>query len=218
MRVPNSLQAYYAARAREYESVYFKSERQADLRLIEQWLPSRFSGRNVLDVACGTGYWTRFIASSASLVVGVDAAVETLEIARARMTEGRSSFVLGDAYALPVRQRAFGGVFAGFWFSHVPKSRRREFLEGIARAAEPGAAIVLLDNRYVPGSSTPVSAQDGEGDTFQVRTLSDGTKHLVLKNFPEERELRICADGLGSEGVFHLWEYYWAFEYVAARR
>jgi ubiquinone/menaquinone biosynthesis C-methylase UbiE len=49
---------YYAARAPEYDSIYAKPERQADLRLIEAWLAEQCAGKQVLEVACGTGYWT----------------------------------------------------------------------------------------------------------------------------------------------------------------
>ena len=52
------LQSYYASRAPEYDEVYRKPERQADLRSIERWLPPHFSGVAMLEVACGTGYWT----------------------------------------------------------------------------------------------------------------------------------------------------------------
>ena len=52
------MKEYYAARAKEYDQIYAKPERQTDLRLIEQWLPSRFEGARVLEIAAGTGYWT----------------------------------------------------------------------------------------------------------------------------------------------------------------
>ena len=55
------MQSYYAARAGEYDAVYEKPERQADLRQIEQWLPSALYGERLLEVACGTGYWTQFL-------------------------------------------------------------------------------------------------------------------------------------------------------------
>jgi hypothetical protein len=51
-----SMQSYYAARVPEYDSVYRKQERQPDLRSIEGWLPPRFTGETVLEIACGTGY------------------------------------------------------------------------------------------------------------------------------------------------------------------
>ena len=67
-----SMRSYYAARAPEYDAIYLKPERQADLRAIEHWLPPVFAGANVLEVACGTGYWTQFLAPVAASVLAVD--------------------------------------------------------------------------------------------------------------------------------------------------
>ena len=86
------MRAYYAARAREYDSVYRKPERQADLRAIEQWVPSKFVGARVLEIACGTGYWTQFIAPVALHVTALDAVPETLDIARDRVPERKVEF------------------------------------------------------------------------------------------------------------------------------
>ncbi|MEJ5999625.1 class I SAM-dependent methyltransferase [Paucibacter soli] len=213
------MHSYYAARAAEYDAVYLKPERQADLRAIEAWLPTRFGeGAAVLEVACGTGYWTQFIAPKASRMLALDAAPETLAIARNRLAgEQAVEFVVSDAYALPKRGGSvFDAAFAGFWFSHVPKGRRREFLAGLAEAVEPGARIVLIDNRFVEGSSTPLSEHDAEGNTYQLRTLNDGSRHRVLKNFPSRAELEGAIEGLGSSPVFTEWQYFWAFEYLAA--
>jgi demethylmenaquinone methyltransferase/2-methoxy-6-polyprenyl-1,4-benzoquinol methylase len=74
---------------------------------------------------------------------------------------------------------------------------------------------VFLDNRYVEGNSSPVTASDAEGNTFQTRQLSDGSTYTVLKNFPSEAELLELVLGLGERPVFTTWQYYWAFEYVA---
>jgi demethylmenaquinone methyltransferase/2-methoxy-6-polyprenyl-1,4-benzoquinol methylase len=210
------MQAYYAARAREYDQVYEKPERQADLRAIERWLPPLFAGARVLEVACGTGYWTQFIAPVAAQVLAVDAAAETLAIARERVPQTTVEFVVGDAYALPARAARFDAACAGFWFSHVPKSRRLEFLRGLHAALRPGARVILLDNRYVDGSSTPISERDAEGNTFQLRPLSDGTRHLVLKNFPSEHELRSLLADLGTNITLTTWQYYWALDYKVA--
>jgi hypothetical protein len=49
--------------------------------------------------------------------------------------------------------------------------------------------VVFLDNRFVPGSSTPIAESDAEGNTYQVRTLADGSTHRVLKNFPDRDAL-----------------------------
>jgi demethylmenaquinone methyltransferase/2-methoxy-6-polyprenyl-1,4-benzoquinol methylase len=210
-----SLRRYYAARASEYEKIYERPDRQQDLRTLEQWLPPRFAGKRVLEVAIGTGYWTRFFAPVVSELVGVDCAAETLQIARSRVDSANVKFVLGDAYHLPAELAPFAASFAGFWFSHVPRRRQREFLEGLARVMAPGARVVLLDNFYVPGKSSEITETDAEGNTFQARALEDGSIHRVLKNFPDEAELTRLIDGLGQEAAYHRFGYYWVFEYSA---
>ena len=213
-----TMQAYYAARATEYDQIYLKPERQVDLRAIEAWLPPFFSGARVLEVACGTGYWTQFIAPVAAHVLAVDAAPETMEIAKGRVPEGKVEFAVGDAYALPQRATPFDAAFAGFWFSHVPKSQQREFLLGLNAALRPGAKVVLLDNRFVEGSSSPISECDTEGNSYQLRKLGDGTTHRVLKNFPSESELHAVVAGLGREARVTTWPFFWALEYAAAAK
>lgn len=210
------MQSYYAARAAEYDRVYLKPERQTDLRAIERWLAPKFAGARVIEIACGTGYWTQFIAPLASSILALDSAAATMAIAKTRVPEARVDFLVGDAYALPHQIGRFGAAFAGFWLSHVPKSRRREFLLGLAARLEPGAKVVFLDNRYVEGSSTPLAARDAEGNTYQTRKLEDGSTHQVLKNFPSKAELQELVAGLGERPLYTLWQYYWAFEYLAA--
>ena len=238
---PDPLRAYYAARAAEYDRIYLKPERQADLRQIEAWLPAHFAGRRVLEVACGTGYWTRLIAPVAEQVLALDAAPETLDIARQRVQWGirlgensagpqglqpdpqpnalkpRVLFSLGDAYALrPAIEpsQRFDAAFAGFWWSHVPRARLREFLQGLHACLEPGARVVFLDNRFVPGSSTPVSEEDAQGNTWQQRRLEDGSTHRVLKNFPTEAALHEAVAGLVTDVHVTTWAHYWALDYT----
>ena len=209
-----SLRDYYAARAAEYDRVYAKPERQQDLRAIELWLPSVFSGRSVLEVACGTGYWTQFLAPAASKLLALDSSPETLEIAKSRVTGSHVDLVLGDAYAMPASGPCHEGAFAGFWISHVPRSRMRAFLDGLHSRLLPGAKVVLLDNRLVAGSSTPIADSDAAGNTYQLRTLADGSTHRVLKNFPSEAEMRSCLEGQAGDVRWHAWPHYWALEYT----
>ena len=73
--------------------------------------------------------------------------------------------------------------------------------------------MVFIDNRYVEGSSTPVAEVDANGDSWQIRPLADGSTHRVMTNFPEEAELHAMIEGLGHNGKFTAWEYFWMFEY-----
>jgi demethylmenaquinone methyltransferase/2-methoxy-6-polyprenyl-1,4-benzoquinol methylase len=211
------MQSYYGARAPEYDHIYLKPERQSDLAAIQSWLPPKCSGAKVLEIACGTGYWTQFIAPVAAEVMAVDAAPETLAIARSRFPAQQVTFLVGDAYALPTDLGKFDVAFAGFWFSHVPKAHRREFLCGVSACLRPGARVIFLDNLYVEGSSSPISDSDQEGNSFQTRRLADGSVHQVLKNFPTEGELLECLIGLGECLSFTRWQYFWALEYVLVK-
>jgi len=62
------MKLYYSERAKEYEKVYFRDDaiRQQEQLMISGKLESVFREKNVLEVACGTGFWTPF-ASEMSL-------------------------------------------------------------------------------------------------------------------------------------------------------
>lgn len=205
-----SMETYYARRAAEYEAIYARPERQADLARLRQDLPALFDGEDVLEIACGTGYWTPLIAARARSVLGVDAVDEVLEIARRKpYPRANVGFEGADAYALPAWPRPFTACFAGFWWSHVPLARLDAFLAGLAARLAPGARVAFLDNRYVEGNSTPVSRRDAEGNTWQDRRLADGSRHEVLKNFPAPDELaarlRRHGDGVQVLELAHFW-------------
>jgi SAM-dependent methyltransferase len=211
------LPAYYAARAAEYERIYQKPERQADLAELRRLVPGYFAGRAVLEIACGTGYWTQFIAPVARSVTAIDINAETLEIAGSKTDPAaRVSFEVADIYALPPHYDGFSGAFAGFWWSHVLRADRRPFVESLHRALVPGAVVVALENLYVEGSSTPLSHADADGNTFQRRKLDDGSEHVVLKNFPSEDELRTEIEGVATAVEYTALGYYWLLKYEVA--
>ena len=119
-KVVSLMQEYYAARAREYEAVYARPERRADIEWIRERLRLTFADLDVLEVACGTGFWTSSIASTATSVLATDGVQEPLAVARAKRLPGNVSFQELDAYSLASIGRAVTRAFAGLWPSHVP--------------------------------------------------------------------------------------------------
>jgi ubiquinone/menaquinone biosynthesis C-methylase UbiE len=204
---------YYAARAKEYDKIYAKPERQEDLRAIEQWLPPKFADAEVLEVAAGTGYWTQFIAPVAKRVVALDASQETFSIAKSRAGCAGVDWVVGDAYQMPLAGQKFDAVFAGFWFSHIPLEKLPAYLSDLNGFLNPGARVIFLDNLYVEGNSTPLSDRDAAGNTYQTRPLADGSTHKVLKNYPNELELSDLVSSFSRQFSYTTWQYYWAFDY-----
>ena len=207
---------YYRRRAPEYEETYARPERQTDLVVLREHVAMRFAARRVLDVACGTGYWSASIAREAMSLVGVDANESALALARSkqlRTSTGDAQFIEGDAYALVKKLGRFDAAFVGFFWSHVPRDELARVIDSLHARLTPGARVLILDNDYVEGSSTPIAFTDANGNAWQERSLSDGTTHRVLKNFPARDELM---ERLAHHASFtHWWrfEYFWLFEY-----
>ena len=61
--------SYYKDRAKEYEKIYSKPERQNDLLLAEQILRDTFADKDVFEIACGTGYWTQKLSATAKNII-----------------------------------------------------------------------------------------------------------------------------------------------------
>ena len=110
----------------------------------------------MLEVAAGTGYWTQVLSASAAEVTATDINRETLDVARGRQYgPAPVSFRLADAYALQEVPGRFDMAFIGFFWSHVLRADLPRFLGGLHARLGPGATVMVLDNCYVPGSSTP---------------------------------------------------------------
>ncbi|HJY77912.1 MAG TPA: methyltransferase domain-containing protein [Burkholderiales bacterium] len=201
---------YYRRRASEYEAIYAKPERQADLAILRQAIPAKLRGARVLEIACGTGYWTQIVAEVAAEVVATDLAEEPMQIAQSKQYNRRPEFEICDAYSLPESLGRFDAALAVFWWSHVPRQRISEFLASLHARLARGARVVLMDNTFVEGSSTPISEIDAHGNTYQLRRLGDGSQVRVLKNFPSESELRAC---LPPTLNVEMLEYYWLADY-----
>jgi demethylmenaquinone methyltransferase/2-methoxy-6-polyprenyl-1,4-benzoquinol methylase len=205
---------YYSRRAREYERIYQKPERQADLRALREVVAELLRGRRVLEIACGTGYWTAAIAPAVASLTATDASEDVLEIARRKdLPPGRVVFRVADAYHPDEIPGSFDAVLAAFWWSHVPARRRRAFQNAVERRLPSGGRVVLLDNRYVEGSSTPIAERDADGDTWQLRRLDDGSEHRVLKNFPEPASLLALPGAEAARVTLTLVRHFWCLAY-----
>ncbi|WP_231506489.1 class I SAM-dependent methyltransferase [Paenibacillus sp. UNC451MF] len=186
------MQDYYGARADEYESIYRRNDPnyQQELSLLRSTLQSLTKDRSVLEIACGTGYWSQFIAESAARLVGVDIRSEVIDIAKAKnLPHGKVTFLEGDAYNLDSIQGSFDFGLANFWFSHIPKNKIEHFLTGFHRKLLPGANVFIADNVYVPGRGGELIIKEQSEDTYKLRELADGSKHEILKNYYDYNEL-----------------------------
>ena len=215
--VVDDMRAYYAQRAAYYERVYFKPERQDDLRAMEAWLPSLFAGREVLEIACGTGWWTPHGASAAKAWLATDLNPETMALAQHKTLPAAVRFATVDAYTLAeLGSATFDAAFAGCWWSHVPLGRLPAWLDTLHVRLAPGAQVVMLDNSYVQTSSTPISRRDADGNSYQLRTLDDGSTHEVLKNFPTPEQAIAALGPRARDARWLPYTHYWVLTYRLA--
>ncbi len=206
----SELGEYYRERAGEYDAVYAKPERQQDLATLHRLLPPLVAGLRVLEIAAGTGYWTRVLSGSAAAITATDLNDETLEVARAReYGPAALSFRLADAYALDRVPGEFDAAFAGFFWSHVLRADLPRFVAGLKARLGQGTRLIVVDNRYVPGSNHPISRTSAAGDTYQRRTLNDGRGYEIVKNFPDRRQFSADVAALAGDVRWTQLRYYW---------
>lgn len=212
----SDLVTYYKLRAREYDKVYERPERQDDISALASLLRPAVTGRRVLELAAGTGYWTPIIAAVADSIMATDINPETLAIAEARDYAGGSAeFRIADAYEPQTVPGDFDCVVAGYFLSHVPRDRVVPFLDSVVERVGSGGRVVLLDNLYVDDSNLPISRTDEDGNTYQTRRLDNGETFEVLKNFYDGDELAQLARPYATEIDVELLTYYWLLRFDA---
>ena len=201
---------YYAKSASNHDRIYDRPERQEDLEEMREHLADVLRGHTVLELACGTGYWTRLIAEVADKVVATDINPEMIAMAKLRaMPSDKVTLRVADAYDLPADIGDFTAVFIGFWWSHVKREEQEKFLAQLRAKVGKDMFIVLLDDAYVEGSSETVARTDMEGNTYQIRTAPDGDRYEIPKTYPSDSALRKkLASSVREIKIVRL-EYYW---------
>ena len=95
----------------------------------------------VLDAACGTGRWARYLAARGHSVRGIDATPEMLVEARRKVPEGR--FEEGDLTDLPLAAESVELAVCTLALTHVPELAPA--VQELARVVRPGGRVVISD-------------------------------------------------------------------------
>ena len=208
--ITNQEAQFYAKTASNHDRVYDKPERQDDLAAMREKVAEAVRGHVVLELACGTGYWTRIIAEHAELVLATDVNSEMIAMGALRsLPSDKASFRVADAWDLPADIGSYTAVFIGFWWSHIKREEQERFLAHLRTRLGKDITIILLDDCYVEGSSETVSRTDLQGNTHQIRQAVDGQRYEVTKNYPTDSGLRKKLASSVREIKIARLEYYW---------
>jgi ubiquinone/menaquinone biosynthesis C-methylase UbiE len=195
---------YYRARAQEYDESIFATGRYANdlqvldiaretldtyaLRLVQSLEPCE----QILELACGTGIWTRALLTIGRYITALDASPEMLEINRGKLNDPRIYYQQVDLFAWEP-ERTYDLVFFASWLSHVPPDQLDLFLAKVRRAANPGGRVVIFDE-YAPMQEDLQMARDG---IYHKRPLYDGRTFTIIKVYYDLAELRTKLENFG---------------------
>ena len=193
---------YYRARATEYDDWFLRRgrydhgevatrhwfEQVGEVRAALVALP--LDGAEVLELAPGTGIWTRELCARAKHVTAVDASPEMMELNRQRLgvDAARVSYIEADLFDWQPAQ-TFDVVVFCFWISHIPQVRLDPFLDKVAATLKPGGSVFFLDGRREPTSTATDHVLPVEREELMVRRLDDGREYTIVKNFWNARDL-----------------------------
>jgi len=191
---------YYAERAPEYDDWWYRRGRyelepaalarwQADVAEAEAALEAFAPRGTVLELAAGTGIWTRKLVRLADRVVAVDANAKTLAL-----NTSDAELMCADVFEWEPTER-FDLVFFSFWLSHVPEQRFDEFWMLVRAALVPGGRVFLVDSGAGDTAHTGTDQADGE----ETRSLADGRTFRIVKRRRRPDELAQRVRPLGFE-------------------
>ncbi len=202
--------AYYRARAGEYDEWWFRtgrydrgdvfnaqwhSETAAVESAVGRWLDARRPS-TVLELACGTGLFTRHLAPRVGQLTAVDASPEVIGVNRARVAAGNVEYIEADLFAWRPPRR-YDAVFFSFWLSHVPEERFASFWATVASALKPGGTAYLIDSAFDPTSTAKDHVLAGRDASVVGRKLNDGREFRIVKIFYEPATLAAKLESMG---------------------
>jgi demethylmenaquinone methyltransferase/2-methoxy-6-polyprenyl-1,4-benzoquinol methylase len=212
---------YYRARAAEYDEWFLRLGRYdhgpehrkawlGEVAGVEAALEHSLPRGDILEIACGTGWWTSRLVDQHRRVTAVDASPEAISINRSRVASGRVEYVVADVFEWAPPSAAFDGIFFGFWLSHVPRSKFDAFWDTVKTALKPDGLVFFVDSLMEQtASARDQSPVDHSG--VALRTLNDGRQFRVVKKFyePQVLEQQLVQRGwnghVRSSGRFFLY-------------
>lgn len=136
------------------------------------------SGKDVLDVACGEGYGSFYMANAARSIVGVDISQEAVQHASSTYQKSNLTFRQGSAIYLDFADASFDVVVSFETIEHLLE--QAQMLAEIRRVLrQDGVLVISSPNRPV------YSEESGEHNEFHVKELDFNEFDELLKvQFP----------------------------------
>ena len=190
---------YYRERACEYDDWWFRRGRYdrgadanarwfAEVAEVQDALERFQPAGRVLELACGTGLWTRRLVAHADTVTAVDASPEMIELAHAELNDPKVSYIQADLFEWEPEQ-TYDVCFFSFWLSHVPEAQFENFWAKVGRALGTEGRVFFTDSLPSDLASSTDHRLPAEGEETMTRRLVDGREFRIVKRFYEPHAL-----------------------------
>jgi len=209
----DNLEEYYRARAAEYEQIYYRDDPacQTELSREAKKLTRLVEGKKVLELACGSGYWTRIMSRTAASILASDIAPEMLAEAKKKAFGCEVSLLKSDMFDHSFGDGCFDIVALGFWFSHQPRQAYDQLFDLLVRPLKKNGLIWMIDNNPQAEAPLPTfSKTDAHGNNYKQRTLRNGETYLILKNYFDLLELKAIFSSRFDIPSLRCHTYYWS--------
>ena len=207
--------SFYAAQADWYNVTYEQPHADGKYRRLRQRYHALFAGSDVLEVACGTGYWTETVAAVANSIVATDVNENLVEKTRQRTRAlANVRCEVASAYSLDHVAGTFTGGFAQHWLSHVPRRQLTAFLQNFHAKLTRGAQVFFSDDTHYDHPSL-IRRTDADGDIYESRLRQDGSRAETIKNFFTPDELKALVAEVAEDIEYEEYEsdVLWTFSY-----
>ena len=156
----------------------------------------KYEAKNILDIACGSGWLAFYLADNGFSVTGVDIAESAIRLANEVIAESATqyrnkvSFVCADMFQMDLPKNSFDGILINAAFEHLDYERGKQFLTMIKSFIKPNGIMFGVFDKVASGTK-------GE---FEI--LADGTHQykdefrdgMFLRNYSDEELDQLFTD------------------------
>jgi 2-polyprenyl-3-methyl-5-hydroxy-6-metoxy-1,4-benzoquinol methylase len=202
---------YYRERASEYDEWFYRLGRYdrgpewnhrwcEEVGTLQKAVAGLGGFECILELACGTGIWTKALTAMTGDLTAIDASPEVIEINRGKIGQSSITYLQCDIFEWQP-ERQYDLVFFAFWLSHVPPGQLAAFLKTVYSAVRPGGHVFIIDSRPYEQSAD---------QTYQTRKLKDGREFRIVKIYYDPSTLKATLEQHGFRAdVRTTGEFFW---------
>lgn len=151
----------------------------------------------VLELAVGTGIWTKHLVASAERCSVLDSSKEALDMVKSRLSyfRARMDYIHADIFRW-TPQGHYDLVFFGFWMTHVPPYLFEAFWKLLRVLLKPKGRVFFVDS-CDRGAALVYYGNVDQETHIQIREVDAGRSLRVYKVFYEPEQLKSMLKDFG---------------------